>query len=149
MGVFQIPKAFPDALQEQLTTLQKTVNKFLEQNQQLVEQTQKKDERKPVNWSRCCSTRSAPDLTSTAKSVSIPCFYPLDQSHDHQFNWWFGDAPERGGLLAPPKDSAESTILAASQGGYFSVLLSFLDSSSCSRMYFRIVSSSTLPIVDT
>ena len=51
-------------------------------------------------------------------------------SHDHQFNWWFGDAPERGGLLAPPKGGVESTILAASQGGYFSVLLSFLDSSS-------------------
>ena len=46
------------------------------------------------------------------------------QSHDHQFNWWFGDAPERGGLLAPPKGGVESTILAASQGGYFSVLLS-------------------------
>ena len=45
-------------------------------------------------------------------------------SHDHQFNWWFGDAPERGGLLAPPKGGVESTILAASQGGYFSVLLS-------------------------
>ena len=49
---------------------------------------------------------------------------PIDQSHDHQFNWWFGDAPERGGLLAPPKGGVESTILAASQGGYFSVLLS-------------------------
>ena len=48
----------------------------------------------------------------------------FDQSHDHQFNWWFGDAPERGGLLAPPKGGVESTILAASQGGYFSVLLS-------------------------
>ena len=46
------------------------------------------------------------------------------RSHDHQFNWWFGDAPERGGLLAPPKGGVESTILAASQGGYFSVLLS-------------------------
>jgi hypothetical protein len=44
--------------------------------------------------------------------------------NDHQFNWWFGDAPERGGLLAPPKGGVESTILAASQGGYFSVLLS-------------------------
>ena len=44
--------------------------------------------------------------------------------HDHQFNWWFGDAPERSGLLAPPKGGVESTILAASQGGYFSVLLS-------------------------
>ena len=37
------------------------------------------------------------------------------QSHDHQFNWWFGDAPERGRLLAPPKGGVESTILAASQ----------------------------------
>ena len=38
MGEVQIPKAFLDALQEQLTMLQKTVNKLLEQNQ-------KKDER--------------------------------------------------------------------------------------------------------
>ena len=38
MGEVQIPKAFLDALQEQLTMLQKTVNKLVEQNQ-------KKDER--------------------------------------------------------------------------------------------------------
>ena len=45
MGEVQIPKVFLEALQEQLTTLQKTVNKLLEQNRQLVKQTQQKDER--------------------------------------------------------------------------------------------------------
>ena len=41
--------------------------------------------------------------TAEIQKVVMKDEAPTGLSHDHQFNWWFGNAPERGGLLAPPK----------------------------------------------